>query len=183
MNITDNLDETTLATIIDQVTGIDEDGDEYEIGGRTLGDAVAGLIAARLLKETEYARAIREQVATIREDEIRQAIRPRVEQALAQPIAQTNRYGERTGKDLTLLELVVAQIGTVLGEKSDKYRSESPTVLQKAIRSEVEKTLKDEITSAVTAVRAALVGQVGDQIRAYAVEAVSAALTPAAKTR
>lgn len=183
MDINVTLDKASLDTVIDQVTGLDEDGDEYEIGGVTLGDAVAGLIAARLLKESEYARGLREQVSEIREDEIRQAIRPRVEAALNQPIAQTNRYGERTGKDLTLLELVVEQIGAVLNEKADRHRSEGTTVLQKAIRAEVEKTLKDEITSAVTAVRAALVGEVGDKIRAYAVEAVNAALTPAAKSR
>lgn len=183
MDINVTLDKASLDTVIDQVAGLDEDGDEYEIGGRTLGDAVAGLIAARLLKETNYANTLREKVATIREDEIRQAIRPLIEEALAQPIAQTNQYGQRTGKDLTLLELVVEQVGIVLKEKSDRHRSDSPTVLQKAIRTEVEKALKDEITSAVTAVRAALVGQVGDQIRAYAVEAVSAALSPAPKGR
>lgn len=177
MNITVTLDEATLDTVIDQVTGIDEDGDEYEIGGRTLGDAVAGLIASRLMKETAYVGTLRDQVAKIREDEIRQAIRPRVEEALNQPIAQTNRYGEKTGKDLTLLELAVDQVGVVLKQKSDQYRSDSPTVLEKAIRAEVEKALKDEIASAVVGVRAALVGQIGDKIRAYAVEAVSEALT------
>jgi len=183
LNITVSIDETSLATVIDQVTVIDEDGDEYEIGGRTLGDAVAGIIAAHLLKETEYIRGIRETISAIREDEIRQAIRPRVEEALALPIPQTNTYGEPTGKSLTLLELIVKQVGAVLGEKADKYRSESPTVLQKTIRVEVERALKDEVTAAVTTVRAALAGQIGDQLRNFAVEAVNAALTPAPKGR
>lgn len=182
MDITVTLDKATLATVIEQVTGIDEDGDEYEIGGRTIGDAVAGQITARLIKDTAYYGRLRDEVAQIRKELIQEAVRPLIEKALEGPIPQTNGYGERTGKSLTILELVVEEIGTLLGAKSDRYRSDSPTLLQKAIKDEAQKALQAEITGAVQAVREVLAGQVGDQLRQHAVEAVETALRGSIKT-
>ncbi|MEY9876605.1 hypothetical protein ABH931_006115 [Streptacidiphilus sp. MAP12-33] len=182
MNITVTLDKATLATVIEQVTGIDEDGDEYEIGGRTIGDAVAGQITARLIKETAYYGRLRDEVAQIRKEAIQDAVRPLIEKALAGPIPQTNLYGERTGKSLTILELVVEEIATLLGAKSDRYRSDSPTLLQQTIKTEVQKAMQAEITGAVQSVRDALAGQVGDQLRQHAVEAVETALRGSIKT-
>lgn len=182
MNITVTLDQATLATVIEQVTGIDEDGDEYEIGGRTIGDAVAGQITARLIKDTTYYSRLRDEAAQIRTNLIRESLQPLVEKALEGPIPQTNAYGERTGQSRTMLELVVEEIATLLGAKADRYRSDSPTLLQQTIKAEVQKAMQAEITGAVQAVRELLAQQVGDQLRQQAIAAVGAALSAPVKS-
>ncbi|WUH94495.1 hypothetical protein OG900_33065 [Streptomyces sp. NBC_00433] len=175
MNIEINVSDITLDTIVGQVVGFDEDGDAYETGQRTVADLVAEKIVARLVGDQRYP-TLRDMVTEIRKEEIRAAVRPSIDEALARPIYKTNAYGERTGTETTLAEIVADEARKQLAEPADRYRSEKGSVLQQAVRAEVQKAFSDQIAQAVQQVRDMVAQELTGDLAAQMTKALAAGL-------
>jgi hypothetical protein len=175
VNIEIKVDEISLSTVVADVIGIDEDGDTYTEGQRTVADLVATQIVDRLTTATGWP-PLRERVMNIRNEEIRAAVRPSIEEAITRPIYRTNHYGERTGEQTTLAEVIADQARKVLVEPVDKYRMEKGTVLQQTVRAEVKKAFETEIADMVKQARDLVTTQLGDDIARQVTAAVTAGL-------
>jgi hypothetical protein len=169
VNIEIKVDDITLETVVGQVVGFDEDGDTVVNGQRTVADIVAAQIVERLAQD-QRSPTLRDMVTEIRKEEIRAAVRPSIAEALARPIYKTNTYGERTGAETTLAELIADEARKQLAEPVDKYDYKKGTFLQVAVRAEVQKAFKAEIADAVKQVReqvtAELSGSLAEQLTA-----------------
>ena len=177
MNITVTVDDITLNTLVAKVIAYDEDGDPVPTGEeKTVGSLVAEQIVDRLIRDDRYP-ALRQQVLEIRQEEIRAAIRPAIEQAVAQPLRKTNRFGEATGEVTTLNELITDDVRAYLQEPADKYNRQAGTLLQKLIRDSVAAAFKQEIADAVKAAREAVTKEIGGQISDQVAAAVRKGLT------
>lgn len=171
MNITVNVDEVTLDTVVAKVFGYDEDGDTYETGERTIAELVVEKLVAKLVADDRYPR-LRDQVAEIRKEEIRKAVRPTIEEALARPIYKTNGYGERTGGETTLFELIAEEARKAITEPIDRYGRDKGTFLSNAVREEVQRAFKEEIANAAQQARDAVTKEIGEQIGTQVTDAV-----------
>lgn len=178
MNIEIKVDDITLDTVVGKVVGFDEDGDAYETGQRTVADLVAEKIVERLVVDQRYP-ALRDLVTEIRKEEIRAAVRPSIDEALARPIYKTNTYGERTGAETTLAEIVADEARKQLAEPVDRYSHEKGTVLQQTVRAEVQKAFKAEIADAVQQVRQLVTTELTDGLAAQVTKALADGLRKA----
>jgi hypothetical protein len=176
VNITIQVDDITLSTVVADVVDIDEDGDLVATGKeRTVADLVAAQIVDRLVSDDRYPR-LRDRVTEIRGEEIRAAIRPAIVEAVSRPIKKTNGYGEATGQETTLSEVIVDEARKYMKEPADKYRREAGTVLQSLVRAEVDRAFKAEIADAVKQARDLVAGQIGSQVSEQIAGAVKAGL-------
>lgn len=176
MNIEIKVDDITLSTVVAEVMDYDEDGDLVPSGKeRTVAELVAAQIVEQVVRDDRYPR-LRDQVTAIRDEEIRAAIRPAIEQAVNRPIKKTNGYGEATGQETTLSEVIVDEARKYMKEPADKYRREAATVLQSLVRAEVDRVFKAEIADAVKQARDLVAGQIGAQVSEQIAGAVKAGL-------
>lgn len=175
MNITVSIDEVTLDTIVGQVVSYDEDGDMIQNGDKTVAHLVVEQIVAQAVKRPEYTE-LQTRIAEVRKEQIRDALAPIVAEAIAKPVMQTNSWGERTGKETTLTALIMDEARKYLAEPADAYGSNRQTLLQKAIREQVQAAFAQEIADAVKAAKAAVVKEIGDQYGQYITAAVSKAI-------
>lgn len=178
MNITIQVDEISLDTVVGQTVGFDEDGDAYTTGEATVASMVATQIVDRLVKDERYNR-LRDEVLKIRTEEIRAAIRPAIDEAIAKPIRKTNHYGEAVGGETTLSELVIEETRKVINEPLDRYGSNKGTFLTKAIADAVRKAFAEEVADAVKAAREQVATELGTQFG----EQISAAVTAGLRAR
>lgn len=175
MNITIQVDDITLSTVVADVVSFDEDGDTYTEGSKTVADLVAAQIVERVVRDDRYPR-LRDKVTEVRDEEIRAAVKPAIEEAVNRPIKKTNGYGEATGQETTLSEVIVDEARKYMKEPADKYRREAGTVLQSLVRAEVERVFKAEIADAVKQARDLVAGQIGGQVSERITAAVTAGL-------
>lgn len=176
MNIEIKIDDITLATVVADVMEYDEEGDLVSSGKeRTVAELVAEQIVERVVRDDRYPR-LKDRVTAIRDEEIRAAIKPAIEQAVNRPIKKTNTYGEATGQETTLSEVIVDEARKYMKEPADAYRREQGTVLQKLVRAEVQKAFETEIADAVKQARDMVANQLGDTVSAQIAAAVKAGL-------
>lgn len=176
MNIEIKVDDITLSTVIAEVVDYDEDGDLVSSGKeKTVADLVADRIVEKLVRDDRYPR-LKDRVTEIRDEEIRAAIRPAIEQAVTRPIRKTNSWGEPTGQETTLSEVIVDEARKFMKEPADKYRREDGTVLQKLVRDEVHKAFGAEIADAVKQARELVATHLGDKVSDQITAAVRAGI-------
>ncbi|MBZ3909396.1 hypothetical protein [Streptomyces acidiscabies] len=176
MNIEIKVDDITLSTVVAEVMSYDEDGDLVPDGKeKTVADLVADRIVASVVRDDRYPR-LKDRVTEIRDEEIRAAIRPAIEQAVNRPIHKTNTWGEPTGQQTTLSEVIVDEARKFMNEPADKYRREGGTVLQTLVRDEVHKAFSAEIADAVKQARDLVATQLGDKVSDQITAAVRAGL-------
>ena len=176
MNIEIKVDDITLATVVAEVMDYDEDGDLVSSGKeRTVAELVAAQIVERVVRDDRYPR-LKDRVTAIRDEEIREAIRPAIVEAVTRPLKKTNGYGEPTGQVTTLSEVIVDEARKFMKEPADKYRREDGTVLQKLVRDEVHKAFGSEIADAVKQARELVATQLGDTVSDQITAAVKAGL-------
>lgn len=173
INVTvEGLDAIDLtAEIGEEIRDYDEETGEYNTRGKTLGDIVATKLVKELTRDDRWS-GLRKRYLELREEEIRAAVRPLVEDALNGPIQKTNVYGEPTSGTTTMRELIMAEVNKVIHERSDKYRSDSPTMLQATI----SKAVRTELGKELQAVFDAEKQKVVDAVRASAAELVAEAV-------
>jgi hypothetical protein len=163
--ITINVGEITLDTVVsERYTQTGEE--DYDAGPVTLAELVAEIIADRAIKEglKDGYQSLVSRVADIRDQVIREKVEPIVDDALTKPFRRTNTYGDPTGKETNLKEIIIDDVGKQLstgaGVPHRSYDSEPP--LKKFIRNEIEGTLRKDLSEAlnterkkvITAVRA-----------------------------
>lgn len=153
MEINVNVDSVNLTDVIE------------EYGERTLGDTIAAGLIQRIANSDHYQK-LTGLVKDVRDQEIRAQLTPVIAEALAKPIKRTNTWGEPTGTDTTLREVIVDEARKWLNSKADdRYGSNnSETNLQKMIRTEVRDAFANEIADAVKAAREAVTVQLGQDI-------------------
>ncbi|MFD9369621.1 hypothetical protein ACFWA6_18280 [Streptomyces sp. NPDC060020] len=175
MNIEINVADITLATVVAAGFRYDGDGEEYP-AEQTVGDLVAAQIVERLVQDDRWP-SLRDRVTQIRNEEIRAAVRPAIDEALARPIHKTNGYGERVGTETkTLAEVIADEARRQLTEPADRYRSEKGSILQQTVRDEVKRAFTAEIAATVQKARDLVTKEMGDQIAQQVTAAVAAGL-------
>lgn len=172
MQFTVNVDSIDLGDYID--AHLDEDGDRVPAG--TLGDAVVRQLVEKFSRSDLY-RGLAERVRTIRDEEIRAAVAPAIAEAVSAPIQSTNRYGEKTGEQTTLREVIADEARRYLTERNtDSYARDKGTRLQVAVREAVDAAFREEIAAEVRQARDAVTKQLGTTVALLVTDAVQQAL-------
>jgi hypothetical protein len=143
---------------LDTVLGshYDEDGDRVASG--TLADLIATKITDRAAKDSYY-KDFHSRVQQLRDEEIRAQLAPLIAEAIAKPLRTTNSFGESTGPETTLRELILAEVRKVATEPVDRYGRNKAPALEVAIRKQVEAAFGTQIAQAVKDVKDAVAGQ------------------------
>jgi len=167
------------ATLPERYLGADEDGPRY--GPMSLYDAIICEAAHRLVEDAkkdglkEDYRSLTEHVRQLRDEEIRAAVAPEIEAALSKPLRKTNQYGEATGADTTLREMIGEEVRKQLAAPADRY-DRKETVLQRVIKEEVDRALTDELKTALAAGKSEVLAAVRKRGTEVIEEAVRKAL-------
>ncbi len=171
LNVTiDGADGIDLTTVVATRDRYDHDLEESVTEDVTLGVEVAKRLTALLTKDDAYD-ALRRKFLAVRDEEIRAAVKPLVEDALTAAIEQTNTYGERTGKTTTIRELVMTEAKKVMTERGDYGRGQ--TVAQRIVAEAVGQAFKNELAKEIVAERE----KVAAAVRAKASELIAEAVT------
>jgi DNA-binding transcriptional regulator YdaS (Cro superfamily) len=169
MDIKIEIEPLTMDTVVgEHLRQVGED----DRAGRpvTLGDAVVDqVVQTKISDETE--RDLNRRVSAIRDEVIREELRPAIIEALGGEIKMTNTYGEPTGRTTTLRELIIAQVGKTMNEK-DRYSS-GKTFVNRLVGEEVERVVKRELNEAMAAEKARAVAA----IRAKAADVLAQVIT------
>jgi Arc/MetJ-type ribon-helix-helix transcriptional regulator len=165
VNITINVDEVTLDTIVGEVLGFDEDGDPVTKDERTIADTVAEKITAALVKDDRWD-SMRKKVLEIRSEVIREALKPVVEQALTETFQRTNNYGEPIGGVISMRQVITDELKQFMTQPADTYNRDKGTVLQVFVRKAVAEVLTTEVQEAVRQAREQFAGEIGKQVTA-----------------
>jgi hypothetical protein len=167
MEITVTVDTTgiDLATPIGQQYG--EDGPE----ARTVGDEVVRQIVASITRSDGYS-GIPARLRELRDEEIREQIRPIVAAAVSEPLQRTNEYGRPVGDAKPLTELIVEEVRSYLKRRADNYDRTGRTVVQKLIADEVDRVVTGELRQAIADEKAKVVAAV----RAKAADLIATAV-------
>lgn len=159
MKIEIKVDEITLDTVVGETVRFDEDGDPYTDGQVTVADKVAALIVKEAIKSPSWE-PLRERVTSIRNEMIREAVKPLIREALERPIRRTNAYGERVGAETTLSEIIMDEAKKVFTEVKDSYSNRRPFVAE-VVQAEVKKAFQADIQEQVKKARAAVAAELG----------------------
>lgn len=172
------IDKVTLDTVVGEVVGYDEDGDAYIKGQATVADKVAEQIKGEVVKTPEYT-SLRERVTRIREEEIREAVKPLIREALQRPIQQTNYYGEAVGKETTLSEIIMAEAKKVFTASRDSYNKGA--FISEVVAKEVQAAFGTYIQDEVKKAREAVAKELGSKVSSAVIQSVLDALTKGGK--
>lgn len=162
MNITVNVNEVTLATVVEEVVGYDPDRDTEVTSAGTMAQLVAAQLVDRIVKDRRYPRLV-DQVIDIRRETIKAAVTPMIEEAVLKQYQRTDTWGEKTGESTTLRDTIVAEARKMMQQPTG-YDSRDGSVVQKIVREEVRKAFTKEITDAVAAARKQVAAEIGAQV-------------------
>lgn len=102
MKIEVTVDEITLDTMVASAFVYDDEGELVPDGkSRSVADLVAEKITDRITADFRY-NSLRDAVLRIRDEEIRTAVQPLIQEALTRPRQRTNTWGDPVGEETTL---------------------------------------------------------------------------------
>jgi hypothetical protein len=127
------------------------------------------------MRSPEYT-GLQTKVSQIREEEIRAALKPIIAEALQKPIRRTNSWGDATGEETTLKDVIVDEARKAWTVDRNAYSNNQPTDIRTAIQQEVRKHINGEVAKAVKEAQIAALKAVGDLASAPVVEALRKAL-------
>jgi hypothetical protein len=158
-----------LDTVISEIMRYNGPDDDPSVEGHvTIGDMVASQVTALLVKSDEWE-PLRKKMIVIRTEMIRDALAPLIEEALAQGFRKTNGYGEPIGDYVTLRQLIIGEVHTMMKSPNDGYCNEvSP--LRKIIQAEIQAMLAKEIKDVVAAARQGVADEIGQMVSAAVAE-------------
>jgi len=162
MNINVTVDEVTLDSIVREAS-------EYG-GGKTIGDEVARLALEQLRSDRDGWNTLSRRVYEIRDEEIRDAVRPLITEALTRPFRKTNLYNEPVGDETTLSALIAVEARSMFTKQADSYDRSGQTVIGKIVAEAVQKAFAKEIAEEVKKARELVAGQIGAQVAAAVAE-------------
>lgn len=152
-------------------------GPHYPDGVQTLGEAIVAKAAANLTQDGEYGevmQSLRRRIAKIRDDEIRDLVRAELAKAMAEPVTQTNSYGESIGQPTALRALIVDAATKFFSERGDYGRG--ATQAQKLVAQEVQTALTKELREVMAEEKAKVVAVVQAKAAELLAEAVKQGL-------
>ncbi len=163
MQINVEVSDVTLASVV-------SDGDDYRPT-----ETIADIVAEKLLREFTSAERdvygeLRRRVAEIRDEEIRAALVPALTDALNASVRRTNTYGEPTGPEVTMREVITDEAKKMLTARSDYGRGE--TFTQKVIKDAVGSALRNELAAVINEEKAKVVAAVRAQAATIIADAV-----------
>jgi hypothetical protein len=168
VNITVQVDEVTLGTVVHEFYN-----DEDDV---TVGDRVAEAVLKHVIADKDHWKPFRDRVLEIRDSEIRAAVKPLIKEALTKPFRQTNTYGEATGPEITLSQVIVAEAKKALTKPVDQYSRDKGTFVSSLVAAAVKEAFATEIAAEVRKARDMVTGELGDQIGSKITAAVRDAL-------
>lgn len=181
IEVTVHADGMDLNTVVDgTVAGFVDESDarEYYARPKTLADVIAEKVSEQIVTG-EYWRDQQRRFREIREEMIREALKPTITRALAEPIERTNAFGERVNgaAPTTLREIIFNEAKRQANAKvSDGYRSGGETVLQKFVREEIGAAFKKELAGILAEEKEKVVKAVRAQASSIIADAVKAGL-------
>jgi hypothetical protein len=164
-----------LTTVVGEHRVYDDEAEEYRGSELTLGQAIAHKVFEDLRREDYYG-DLKRKVAELRTEVIKEQIAPVITKALADPIQQTNQYGEARGKETTLRALIVEEVGRLLKSPADQYSRDKGTWLQALVRSEAEAALRKELGEVIAEEKAKVVAAVRGKAADLIAESIKAGL-------
>jgi hypothetical protein len=170
VNITINVDEVTLASIIGETAVWDDDSEMHVTQPRTLGDQIAAQVIDRIVKQSDRWENLQRRINDIRTEMIRELLQPVIEEALTTPFRKTSSYGEPTGEPVTLRSVIMADAQRMLTHYESDYGRQKLTVMQALVRKEVEAAFASEVRDAVKQAREQVSTEIGQMV-ASAVQA------------
>lgn len=171
MNITVNVDEVTLATVVEEVVGYDPENDTEVTSSGTMAQLVAAQLVDRITKDDRWP-MLRDQVIDIRREVITAAVIPMIEEAVKKQYQRTDSWGDPTGEPTTLRDTILKEANKLLTRPTDSYNRGEGNMIQKIVREEVKTAFTKEIQDAVKAARK----QVATEIGAHVAQAVETAM-------
>lgn len=155
---------------------VNADGDYAPTGPFTLLDAIvaeaAHQLVTKIIRDSNRYGEMREAVSRIRAEMIRERIAPMLDEVFDKPAQLTNGYGERTGKEVTLRELVIEAARKEM--KHTNARSDyDRTAFDKALATTVPDVLTKELSAEIAEAKKTL----RTQIREASMSAIAAAIT------
>lgn len=136
---------------------IEEDYD----GQTTIGDRVVADLVQIAVRGDKWD-SVTQRVKAIREEEIRAAVQAELVEAMNAPFKKTNQWGEPTGAETTLREVIAneAREAMKLANNRSPYRSDVPQHAQA-----LWETIRNEAASAVNTVIKKEVAEEAERIR------------------
>lgn len=173
MQINVNVSEVNLTDEIDGRGPWDEETETY--APMTLADLVAEKLADRLVKDNnEYYNDVYKRVSKQMDEYVRERVAPLVDEAMLKPIRKTNSYGEPTGQETTMTELILASVKAFLEHsQKDGYGRGNRTKAQQLVDEAVGNKLTKELSEVVAAERTKVV----EAVRAQAGKIIAEAVT------
>lgn len=145
--------ELDLDKHLAQHYGYDEEGEPVQ-QPTTLEDIVIGMVAQQVratLITDDTKRHLNDRVRGIRDEEVRAAIRPLIEEALTRSIQPTDIYGNPKGEATTLAEVITKEAKTALTvPKEHGYGKPKRTLIQEIIADAVNTQFRRELDEAIT---------------------------------
>lgn len=124
-------------------------------------DRAAAKVAGHV--DSEIRAKLTRQIAAITEDELRGFIRPKLADAMASLLQPTDSFGTPKGEPQTLQQVIIDMAAKELRKPTDRYDSRSPSVLQKLIHEEVQRTIRGELQTAMKEAREEVLAAVRGQ--------------------
>lgn len=145
----------------------DADGEYVGSGPTTLEDVVLGMAAQqmvdRAVRQPDVYTPLRDRVAKVRDEVIREKVEPLIEEALSAPIRRTNSFGEQAGEETTLRAIIAQQATDALKVSNtsnpNRFR-DADTTLSKFIKEEVDRALKAELRKELDEAKAQVLARV-----------------------
>lgn len=144
-------------------------GEEFSDEG-TLGEALLDRAANKLVSGTARD-DLRRRIEQIRDDEIREQLRPTIAAALDAPVQLFNEYGSPKGDPITLRDLILERGTALFKVKAGGYGNKSP--LDQFITEEIDRQFKNELNTAMKQAREQVLAAVREQGAAVVQETIS----------
>lgn len=174
MKITIDLDETRYPA---EWNG-DPDTEPRFVG--TIQEAIVSHAAYQVRRDLFTERdkeATNREITLARQEAINVQIAPIVAEAIAQPLRKTNSYGEATGPEVTLRQLIIDEVTAFLNEPvGDSYSRNRSSRAATLIREEVANVVAQDLKSAIAEAKVAAVKAVTDAAAEVVAEKMRAQL-------
>lgn len=160
--------------------------DEWRTEPMTLLEAVIAQAAERLVDHAKREgvkdpyKTLVERVRNIRDEEIREAVKPIIRAAMQRSVQPTNGLGEPAGEPKTLNELIVdeatKQLTSTAKTSTTDFRRRDQTVLEAVIAEQVGAALNKELKTALEGAKAEVLAAVREKGNEVLTEALARAM-------
>lgn len=162
MQIDVNVDlaETDLNTPIEHrfVRQLNEDGDWLQEPA-TLGDLIVEKAVQDFAQDREAWESLKTRIKRITDEEIRLRVEPLIEQALTDPIQQTNEFGDPRGKPILLRDLIIKDAQDKLAKVQSRGSAydRQQSIVEKLVSDAVDRELTRELQETIAEEKAKIV--------------------------